>query len=72
MTVSADEDFVKSFHPPADRIIAIGDVHGDILALKSCLKIAGLLDSDDNWAGGKTHLVQVRCKAEEQFNSKSL
>lgn len=29
-------------------------------AFRSCLRIADLVDSEDNWAGGKTVLVQVR------------
>jgi len=30
---------VDTFFPPADRIVAIGDVHGDVHALRSCLKV---------------------------------
>ena len=30
---------VDTFFPPADRIVAIGDVHGDVDALRSCLKV---------------------------------
>jgi len=30
---------VDTFIPPADRIVAIGDGHGDVDALRSCLKV---------------------------------
>jgi hypothetical protein len=59
MTASAEELEIRSFYPPADRIVAIGDVHGDLEALKACLQIANLVDSENNWTGGQTHLVQV-------------
>jgi hypothetical protein len=50
---------VQTFFPPADRIIAIGDVHGDVHALKGCLSIAGLIDQHDQWTGRETTLVQL-------------
>lgn len=33
-------------------VMAIPDVHGDIVALKRSLKALGLIDSSDHWAGG--------------------
>ena len=65
-TLCSDDIVTKATYPPAERIIAIGDVHGDIVALRSCLTIAGLIDKDNKWTGGETHLVQVR---EEQTQS---
>ncbi|MBZ5595740.1 MAG: metallophosphoesterase [Acidobacteriia bacterium] len=41
-----------------ERIVAIGDVHGDYDQLVAVLKTAGLIDDQLNWTGGKTHLVQ--------------
>ena len=41
------------------RIVAIGDVHGDYDQFLSILLGAGLVDSELNWTGGKTHLVQL-------------
>lgn len=41
------------------RTVAIGDVHGDVSALRTVLKLAGLIDAADHWIGGKTHLVQT-------------
>ncbi len=42
-----------------ERIVAVGDVHGDYEALAEVMRSAGLIDSKDNWAGGKAHLVQL-------------
>ncbi len=41
-----------------ERIVAVGDVHGDYDQLVTVLKSAGLIDDQLNWSGGKTHLVQ--------------
>lgn len=46
-------------HPAVDRIIAIGDVHGDVDAFRKSLEVSGVLGNDDTWIGGKTVLVQV-------------
>jgi hypothetical protein len=40
------------------RLLIIGDVHGDLNAFHSCLKMAGVIDADMQWSGGKTVLVQ--------------
>jgi len=45
--------------PSVERIIAIGDIHGDMnLTIKS-LRLGGVIDKDNNWCGGKTVVVQV-------------
>ena len=33
------------------RVVAIGDVHGDLGALREALRLAGAIDSDDRWVG---------------------
>jgi hypothetical protein len=42
-----------------DRVIAVGDVHGDYDQLVAVLKSASLIDDQLNWSGGKAHLVQT-------------
>jgi hypothetical protein len=42
-----------------ERVVAVGDVHGDYQQFEAVLRSARLLDHRANWAGGKTHLVQV-------------
>lgn len=46
-------------YPAADRIVAIGDVHGDMGAFRKSLFAAGVVDKAGDWSGGKTVLVQV-------------
>ena len=41
------------------RIVAIGDVHGDYDPFVSLLHSAGLIGAGNKWTGGKTHLVQT-------------
>lgn len=41
-----------------DRVLAVGDVHGDADALRACLRLGELTDSAGNWVGGKSVLVQ--------------
>ncbi|CAM9503449.1 unnamed protein product [Discosporangium mesarthrocarpum] len=45
--------------PQPDRLVVIGDVHGDIDAFRSCLRMANLVDLDDRWSGGEAVLVQL-------------
>jgi len=42
-----------------ERLVAIGDIHGDYEQTIAVLKLAGLIDDDLHWAGGKTLAVQV-------------
>lgn len=41
------------------RIIAIGDLHGDFEAWRAIAGAAGLIDSKGRWAGGNATLVQM-------------
>ncbi|MGH9603746.1 MAG: metallophosphoesterase, partial [Terriglobales bacterium] len=41
------------------RIVAVGDVHGDFDALLGILRTAGVVDENLQWIGGKTILVQT-------------
>lgn len=44
---------------PQQRIVAIGDLHGDIDAARSAFRMAGAIDTDDNWIGGDLVIVQL-------------
>jgi hypothetical protein len=44
---------------PGPRIVAVGDVHGDVAAFQEILVEAGVLDAAGAWVGGETVLVQV-------------
>jgi len=42
-----------------ERIVAIGDLHGDYTNYMATLRAAGLVDAKGKWSAGKTHLVQT-------------
>jgi len=42
-----------------ERIVAVGDIHGDYEQLARCLRDAQIVDERNQWIGGKTHLVQT-------------
>ncbi|RKZ17055.1 calcineurin [bacterium] len=41
------------------RIVAIGDLHGDLDATRRALRLGGAIDHDDNWIGGQLIVVQT-------------
>lgn len=56
---SAEELDLPTRYPAAQRIVAIGDLHGDLAATRAALRLAGAIDEGDRWAGGTTVLVQT-------------
>jgi hypothetical protein len=42
-----------------ERIVAIGDLHGDYEQYQKVMRDAGLINPRGKWTGGKTHLVQT-------------
>ena len=42
-----------------DRVVAIGDLHGDYGQYIEVMKSAGLINNSGKWVGGETHLVQT-------------
>jgi hypothetical protein len=42
-----------------ERVVAIGDLHGDGEAARRALRVAGVLDEAGHWSGGKTTVVQT-------------
>ena len=46
-------------YPKTDRIVAVGDVHGDLDATIRVLRLGGLIDADNHWSGGSTVFVQT-------------
>ena len=64
-TVSSPDTSVAA--APADptpatdegRVVAVGDLHGDLDNALSALRLAGVVDEDGHWSGGQTTLVQT-------------
>lgn len=46
-------------HLEAPRVVAIGDVHGDLGAAHGALKLAGAVDEAGHWIGGPLVVVQI-------------
>ena len=42
-----------------ERIVAVGDVHGDYEQFVRTLRAAGIINRKNKWTGGQTHLVQT-------------
>ena len=42
-----------------DRIVVVGDVHGDYEAYEQVLKQSEVINDSLDWIGGRTHLVQI-------------
>ena len=52
-------DSIPVRFPEAPRVVAIGDVHGDLAGTRAALKLAGAIDDEDEWIGGKLVVVQT-------------
>ncbi|MBK5290508.1 MAG: metallophosphoesterase [Acidobacteriia bacterium] len=53
------DDSAKVAWTGVEKIVAIGDIHGDHDKLSQILQTTGLMDAKKRWTGGKTHLVQT-------------
>jgi hypothetical protein len=50
---------VPTRFPVPPRLVAIGDLHGDLEATRKALRLAGAIDEHDAWIGGDLVLVQT-------------
>lgn len=46
-------------HPGGPRVVAIGDLHGDLPATRAALRLVGAIDASDRWTGGSLVVVQT-------------
>ncbi len=82
--VNLNADSISCVFPPKRKLVAIGDIHGDLSVAIKSLKLAGVIDSkiNDNtldvasikWTGGDTYVVQLgdqidRVRPSKLFNS---
>jgi hypothetical protein len=45
--------------PAPSRLVAVGDVHGDLAATRRALRLAGAIDDQDRWVGESLVVVQT-------------
>lgn len=45
--------------PAAARVVAIGDLHGDLEVTRAVFRLAGAIDGEDRWIGGSLVVVQI-------------
>lgn len=48
-TVEDEEEAMLRPPPPPPRVIAIGDIHGDLFKFKTILRAANITDDEDHW-----------------------
>ncbi len=63
VVVSAPPTFAAApkvtVHAAVERLVAIGDLHGDLAATRRALRLAGAIDEKDEWRGGALVVVQT-------------
>ncbi|KAH9579997.1 Calcineurin-like phosphoesterase domain [Trypanosoma melophagium] len=47
------------YHSEGRRIVAVGDLHGDLNQTLSILRLTGLVNNRQHWIGGDTYFVQL-------------
>ena len=57
--VNDNSEVIEDQWSGVDRIVAIGDLHGDYPHYEEALAQAGVIDLTGNWVAGTTHLVQI-------------
>jgi hypothetical protein len=57
--LAAPASAVATRYPAAERIVAMADWHGDLGAARRALRLAGAIDEQDRWVGGRLVVVQT-------------
>lgn len=55
----AKGDAMPQLQPFVRRIVAVGDLHGDLLNARKVLQFAGVVDEEGNWTGETDYFVQT-------------
>ena len=58
--------------PAAERVVAIGDLHGDLDHARRALRLAGAIDDGDRWIGGHLVVVQTGDQVDRGDDDRSL
>ena len=59
MKKNVENQYMPSTLPAQERIIVLGDIHGDFSMLIYLLRKAKVIDKSNKWIGGTTVIVQV-------------
>lgn len=62
----------SSRFPAADRIVAVGDLHGDLKATRRALVLAGAMDEADRFIGGKLVVVQTGDEIDREDDDRAI
>jgi hypothetical protein len=49
----------RTVFPGVRRVVAVGDLHGDLAATRAAFRLAGAIDAADRWIGGDLAVVQT-------------
>src|SRR4030042_85059 len=49
----------RTVFPGVRRVVAVGDLHGDLTAARAALRLGGAIDAADRWIGGDLVVVQT-------------
>lgn len=58
-TPARDAGSLSVPRPSPRRVVAVGDLHGDLGAARRVLRLAGAIDASDGWVGGDLVVVQT-------------
>jgi hypothetical protein len=58
--------------PATTRLVAVGDLHGDVENARAVLRMAGIVDAEGRWVGGSTTLVQTGDTTDRGPDSKAI
>jgi len=59
LSIFLEADITPCRWNDVEKIIAVGDIHGDYDNFVRILRKAGIVDGQLNWAAGNTHFVQI-------------
>jgi len=57
--LAVSDENLSLTYPAPERLVAIGDIHGDLSAARRALHLADAIDDADHWIGGELVVVQV-------------
>lgn len=50
---------INTIYPKVNKILVIGDIHGDYNALVKCLMLGGIINDKKKWVGNDSYVIQL-------------